>query len=50
VIVYLIGGDWMFILDTDTLSHFLRVHDRVTQRVQQAAEEVVITLITRIPG
>ena len=38
----------MFILDTDTLSHFLRVHGRVTERVKQAAEEVVITLISRI--
>lgn len=38
----------MFILDTDTLSHFLRVQGRVTERVKQAAEEVVITLISRI--
>jgi tRNA(fMet)-specific endonuclease VapC len=38
----------MFILDTDTLSHFLRVHGRVTERVKQAGEEVVITLISRI--
>jgi tRNA(fMet)-specific endonuclease VapC len=41
-------GDWMFILDTDTLSHFLRGHSRVTERVQQSSEEVVITMICRI--
>jgi tRNA(fMet)-specific endonuclease VapC len=38
----------MFVLDTDTLSHFLRAQGRVTERVQQASEEVVITLISRI--
>lgn len=38
----------MFILDTDTLSHFLRAQGRVTERVTQASEEVVITLISRI--
>jgi tRNA(fMet)-specific endonuclease VapC len=44
----MVEGEWMFILDTDTLSHFLRVHGRVTERAKQTAEEVVITLITRI--
>ena len=38
----------MFVLDTDTLSLFLRAHARVTERVAQATEEVAITLITRI--
>lgn len=38
----------MFVLDTDTLSHFLRAQGRVTERVEQAREEVVITLISRI--
>jgi tRNA(fMet)-specific endonuclease VapC len=38
----------MFVLDTDTLSLLLRAHVRVTERVAQAEEEVVITLITRI--
>lgn len=38
----------MFVLDTDTLSHFLRAQGRVTERVQQAREEVVISLISRI--
>jgi hypothetical protein len=38
----------MYFLDTDTLSLLRRRHARVTQRVGQAAEEVVITLITRI--
>jgi tRNA(fMet)-specific endonuclease VapC len=38
----------MFVLDTDTLSLLLRGHPRVTERVAQAAEEVVITLVTRI--
>jgi tRNA(fMet)-specific endonuclease VapC len=38
----------MFVLDTDTLSLFLRGHARVTERLAQATEEVTITLITRI--
>jgi tRNA(fMet)-specific endonuclease VapC len=38
----------MFVLDTDTLSLLLRAHVRVTERVAQAEQEVVITLITRI--
>lgn len=38
----------MFILDTDTLSHFFRAQGRVMERMQQASEEVVITLISRI--
>jgi len=38
----------MFVLDTDTLSHLLRSHGRVTMRVEQATEEVVITVISRI--
>ena len=38
----------MYILDTDTLSHLLRVHGRVTERVKQSTEEVVITFISRI--
>jgi tRNA(fMet)-specific endonuclease VapC len=38
----------MFVLDTDTLSLLFRAHARVTERVAQATEEVVITLISRI--
>jgi tRNA(fMet)-specific endonuclease VapC len=38
----------MFVLDTDTLSLLLRAHVRVTDRVAHAAEEVAITMITRI--
>jgi tRNA(fMet)-specific endonuclease VapC len=38
----------MFVLDTDTLSLLLRGHPRVTERVAQAAEEVVITLVARV--
>lgn len=38
----------MFVLDTDTLSLFLRGHARVTERVAQAREEVAITLIAWI--
>jgi tRNA(fMet)-specific endonuclease VapC len=38
----------MFVLDTDTLSLFLRAHVGVTDRVAHATEEVAITLITRI--
>jgi tRNA(fMet)-specific endonuclease VapC len=38
----------MFVLDTDTLSLFLRAHARVTVRFAQAKREVAITSITRI--
>jgi tRNA(fMet)-specific endonuclease VapC len=38
----------MFVLDTDTLSLFLRGHVRVTERMARATEDVTITLITRI--
>jgi len=38
----------MFILDTDTLSFLLRAQGRVTKRVEQATEEVVITIISQI--
>ncbi len=38
----------MFVLDTDTLSHLLRRHPRVTKRVAQANDEVVITVVSRI--
>jgi predicted nucleic acid-binding protein len=38
----------MFVLDTDTLSLFLRGNARVTERVAQAREEVAITLIAWI--
>jgi tRNA(fMet)-specific endonuclease VapC len=38
----------MVVLDADTLSLLLRGHPRVTERVAQAAEEVVISLVNRI--
>src|SRR5438477_10513940 len=38
----------MFILDTDTLTLLLRGHQRVTERRAQVAEEVAITVVTRI--
>jgi len=38
----------MFVLDTDTLTHLLRGHKRVTERSAQATAEVVLTVITRI--
>jgi tRNA(fMet)-specific endonuclease VapC len=38
----------MFVLDTDTLSHLLRGHARVTQRRSQVTDDVVITVITQI--
>ena len=38
----------MFVLDTDTFTHFLRAHVRVTERVSQSDREVVVTEITRI--
>jgi tRNA(fMet)-specific endonuclease VapC len=38
----------MYVLDTDMLSHLLRGHARVTERVAQATREVVLTVATRI--
>ncbi len=38
----------MFVLDTDTLTHLLLGHKRVTERRAQATTEVVLTAITRI--
>lgn len=38
----------MFVLDTDTLTHLLLGHKRVTERRAQVTDEVVLTLITRI--
>jgi tRNA(fMet)-specific endonuclease VapC len=38
----------MKVLDTDTLSFFLRNHPRVTARRRQCDEEVVIPIIARI--
>jgi tRNA(fMet)-specific endonuclease VapC len=38
----------MFVLDTDTLTHLLRGHPRVTERREQVTDEVVITVVTRI--
>ena len=38
----------MFILDTDILSLLLKGNARVAERVEQATDEVMITLITRI--
>jgi tRNA(fMet)-specific endonuclease VapC len=38
----------MFVLDTDTLTHWLRGHARVSQRRSQVADNVVLTVITRI--
>ena len=38
----------MFILDTDTLTHLLQGHERVTARRAQATEEVALTVVTRI--
>src|SRR5713226_1287081 len=38
----------MFVLDTDTLTHLLRGHKRVTERSAQATAEVVLTVVTRI--
>jgi tRNA(fMet)-specific endonuclease VapC len=38
----------MIVLDTDTLTFFLRGHASVVARVQQATEEVAITIISRI--
>jgi tRNA(fMet)-specific endonuclease VapC len=38
----------MIILDTDILTHFLRSHPRVVERLQGATEEIAITVISRI--
>ncbi len=38
----------MFILDTDTLTHLLQGHQRVTERRAQATDEVALTTVTRI--
>lgn len=38
----------MVVLDTDTLSHFLRSRGRVVERIEQARQDVVITLISQI--
>jgi tRNA(fMet)-specific endonuclease VapC len=38
----------MFVLDTDTLTHLLRGHKRVTEKRSHVTEEVVITVITLI--
>ncbi len=38
----------MFVLDTDTLTLLFHAHRRMTERLEQATEEVVITVISRI--
>ena len=38
----------MFVLDTDTLTHLLHGHPQVVERVARSAEEVVITVASRI--
>jgi tRNA(fMet)-specific endonuclease VapC len=38
----------MFVLDTDTLTHLLLGHPKVTERRRNATREVVITVVTRI--
>src|SRR5438105_3696830 len=38
----------MFVLDTDTLTHLLRGHKRVSQKRTQMSDEVVLTAITPI--
>src|SRR5262245_32126759 len=38
----------MFILDTDSLTHLLLGQKRVTEKRAQAAEEVALTIVTRI--
>lgn len=38
----------MFVLDTDTLTHLLLGHPRVTAQRAQATREVVLTVVTRI--
>jgi tRNA(fMet)-specific endonuclease VapC len=37
----------MFVLDTDTLTLLLQGHERVTRRIRDATEEVVITVISQ---
>jgi tRNA(fMet)-specific endonuclease VapC len=37
----------MFVLDTDTLTHLLRGHKRVTARRAEATAEVALTVVTR---
>jgi tRNA(fMet)-specific endonuclease VapC len=38
----------MFVLDTDTLTHLLLGHKRVTEKRAQVSAEVVLTVVTRI--
>ena len=38
----------MIVLDTDTLTLYLRNHPQVRERHRQAEDEVVITVISRI--
>lgn len=38
----------MIVLDTDTLTFFFRNHPRVVERLQTTADEVAITIISRI--
>src|SRR5579859_5883471 len=38
----------MFAIDTDTLTHLLLGHDRVTAKRAQVTEEVLLTVVTRI--
>lgn len=38
----------MFVLDTDTLTHLLRGHARVTAKRAEVDEEVALSVITRI--
>jgi tRNA(fMet)-specific endonuclease VapC len=38
----------MFVLDTDTLTHLFRGHQRVTEKHAQATAEVTLTVVTRI--
>src|SRR5262249_16055874 len=38
----------MFVLDTDTLTHLLLGHKRVTEKRAEATAEVALTVVTRI--
>lgn len=38
----------MIVLDTDTLTFFLRNHARVVERMQSTTDEVAITIVSRI--
>ena len=38
----------MFVLDTDTLTHLLLCHKRVTAKRAKATAEVALTVVTRI--